>query len=176
MAKKVTAKKRTSVKKTVSKKRSDFATAKEFQTWRNRSRAAKKVWRERKTTVLRTKIEQANAPIRGLKRKLKIPPIPEGLTVEELKWRLIEAETRLAMEILTRGFVDTYEIEMLRQNMAIAVMPSRLRHLGTVTDEMEKMLKRAARKGKRALRKQAKEYAEYFDVPLREVYTLFFSP
>lgn len=163
-------------KKKISKKRSDFATAKAYQTYKKRSAASKLAWKVRKQTQMMQRIDRANtAPIHGLKRP-KLPPVPAGLTPEELHWRMVEAEARLAMEILTRGFVDDMELSKLRKNMAIALEPSRLRHLGAVTDEMEKMLKRASRKGKRALRKQAKQYAEYFDVSLREVYTLFFSP
>ncbi len=158
-----------------SKKRSDFKSAAEYKRWRNRSIASKKVWRERKQSALRSKIEavDTSTPIRGL----------DGLTVKQLEAKLAESERRrmgveaqLAAEILTRGFVDSEDVEKLHKDMTIALMPSRLRHMGAVTDEMEKMLKKAHKKGERALRKQAKEYASFFAVPLREVYTLFFSP
>lgn len=173
-------------KKTVSKKRSDFTSAAEYRRWKNRSNASKKAWRERKSSALRVKIDEARQPrpIRGLKPSaIPTPIIPDGLTVKQLEKllqeserRRIAAEAQLAAEILTRDFVDSEELAKLRRNMAIALEPSRLRHLGVVTDEMERMLEKAGKKGKRALRKQAKEYAEYFDVPIREVYTLFFSP
>ncbi len=161
------------------KKRGDFKSAAEFKRWQNRSKASKKAWKTRKDSAIRVKIvEAAGAPIRGLKVE-----IPEGLTYKQLEAMLRESERRrlgveaqLAAEILTRDFVDSEDVERLHKDMTIALMPSRLRHMGAVTDEMEKMLKKARHKGERALRKQAKEYASFFNVPLREVYTLFFSP
>lgn len=154
------------------KKRSDFATQAEYRRWKQRSDAAKRGAK----TKLRKRIEDANGFRSPIIRGLQIEPIPDNLTMEQLRWRLLETQARLAMEVLTRGFVDSQDIERLHKDMTLALMPSRLRHMGALTDEMEKALKRAARKGKRALRKQAKEYAMYFDVPLREVYTLFMSP
>jgi hypothetical protein len=160
-------------KKAASKKRSDFASAAEYKRYKTRSNAQKKRWADIKAKELQAyKVTLVNMhpSIRGLMTQL------EPLSLEESERVILALKAQLAAEQLTRGFVDSNEIEKLHKDMTIALMPSRLRHLGSVTDEMEKMLKRAHRKGERALRKQAKEYAAYFDVPLREVYTLFFSP
>jgi hypothetical protein len=160
------------VAKKVTLKRSDFETAADYRRWHVRSMASRKSWKERKMRDLRLQAEKLNPRI-GTSRKTKAELIA---IIEKQRLALVERDAKAAMELLTQGWVDSEDIERLRKNMAIAVMPSRLRHLGTVTDEMEKMLKRASKKGERALRKLAKQYAAYFDVPLREVYTLFFSP
>ena len=156
-------------KKKSSKKRSDFATKAQYDRYKKRSAAARKGWK----TKIRNRIEATH---QFRPSNPRITDIPENLTVEELRWRLLEAQSLLAMEVLTRGFVDALEVEKLHKNMTIAVMPSRLRHMGALTDVMEKELKKANRKGEVALKKKAREYAEWFDVPLREVYTLFISP
>lgn len=59
---------------------------------------------------------------------------------------------------------------------AIALQPSRLRHLGRETDKLLTMLRKAARQGEDALDLVATEIAEAYDVPIREVYTLWYSP
>jgi hypothetical protein len=166
-----------SKKKKTSKKRSDFATLAEYRKWKKRSDASKAGWRGRTKEGIRERLTNAESvPIRGLgKPKVKYTNT-KGMTLEQLEHRLAVVEATLAMEVHTRGWVHSQEAEDLHKDMTIALMPSRLRHLGPLTDAMERMLKKAFKKGKRALRKQAREYAEFFDVPLREVYTLFFSP
>ncbi len=163
-------------KKKTSKKRSDFATLAQFKKWKKRSDASKAGWAGRTKEGIKARIAGAEAPIRGLGKPKVKHSDTKGLSLEQLEQRLANVEATLAMEIHTRGWVDSNEIEKLHKDMTVALMPSRLRHLGPLTDAMERMLKKAFKKGKRALRKQAREYAEFFDVPLREVYTLFFSP
>jgi len=161
-------------KKRPTKKRSDFASKAAYDRYKKRSAAAKKAHKAKVERIAAAKrYVQTNvpkAPIRGLEESDKHFIKRQEQHFQALM-NYIEAER------VTQDFVDYHDIAMLRKdNFAIAMQPSRLRHLGAVTDEMEKMLERAAQKGKRALRKQAKEYAEFFNVPLREVYTLFFSP
>lgn len=164
-------------KKKASKKRSDFGTLAEYQKWKKRSDASKAGWRERTKEGIKKRLANAESgPIHGLGKPKVKHTDTKGMSLDELEQRLKVVEATLAMEIATRGWVDSNEIEKLHQDMTIALMPSRLRHLGPLTDAMLRMLKKASKKGKRALRKQAREYAEFFDVPLREVYTLFFSP
>lgn len=163
-----------SKKKRPSKKRSDFPNKVKWEQYKKRSAAAKrahKVARERAEAARRyVEVNVPKAPIRREKETDK-QFIKRQHEHHAAVLRYIEGER------ITQDFVYDHDISMLRKdNFAIAMQPSRLRHLGVVTDEMEKMLQRAAKKGVRALRKQAREYAEFFDVPLREVYTLFFSP
>lgn len=166
-----------SKKKKASKKRSDFASAEAYRQWKKRSDASKAGWRDRTKAGIKERLANAeSSPIHGLGKPKVKHTDTKGMSLEELEYRLKVVEATLAMEIHTRGWVDSNEIENLHKDMTIALMPSRLRHLGPLTDAMERMLKKAFKKGKRALRKQAREYAEFFDVPLREVYTLFFSP
>ncbi len=160
-------------KKRPFKKRKDFATAKAYQKYKkravaDRARRADRVAR----AIYADKVMLANMlpSTRKLMKRL------DSLTPDEFAEVSSELQRQLRFAQMTMGWVDDLEISKLRKNMSIAIEPSRLRHLGTVTDEMEKLLNRAARKGDRALRKKAKEFAEYFDVPVREVYTLFFSP
>jgi hypothetical protein len=174
-----------SKKRKTSKKRSDFPTLKAYKAWKKRSDASKEGWRGRTKKAIAKQINAGEAglanmaSIRGLDgRPLAIPKRvkTKGLSLAQLEEKLREVETLLVGEILTRGWVDSQDVENLHKDMTVALMPSRLRHLGPLTEAMQRMLNKAFKKGKRALRKQAREYAEFFDVPLREVYTLFFSP
>ncbi len=133
------------------------------------------------------KLRQLEKMRRDIARKVVrdfVPLDTSKMTVKELQDHIaymtsLEHVTRAELygEILTRGFVHSSEPEMLRKdNLAIAMQPSRLRHMGEVTEYMLKQMQKAAKKGVRALRKQVNEYAAYFEVPLREVYTLFYSP
>ncbi len=164
----------TSRKKRPSKKRSDFASKKAFDEYKKKSAAAKKRYQKKKERIAAAKqyieVNVPKPPIRGLEESDKAFIKRQKAHFAALM-RYIEAER------ITADFVHDHDIVMLRKdNFAIAVEPSRLRHLGAVSDEMEKMLQRAAKRGERALKRQAQEYAEFFDVPVREVYTLFFSP
>lgn len=158
--------------KKTSKKRQDFTTTKQYKEYLKRSRASKEVWKKRKGSEKRVKayiLANTPLPIRGLVKKPKKSKGDYKVLAEFYK-SLSEAEAA------TRGFVDDKDVAFLHKDMSIALMPSRLRHMGIVTEAMEKQLKLAGNKGERALKKQVKEYANYFGVSLREVYTLFFSP
>ena len=65
-----------------------------------------------------------------------------------------------------------------RQNArgAIALESSRLRHMGDISKQAMSMMKRAARKGEDALDEVIAGIAQYLDIPIREVYTFWFSP
>ena len=72
-------------------------------------------------------------------------------------------------------WVEAVSPEWRHDNGTIALQPSRLRHLPE-TPALLKILETADKKGVRALEKQAKELARLYEVSLKEVYTLFFSP
>lgn len=163
-----------SKKKPASRKRSEFSSKKAWEAYKKRSASAKDAHRR--------KVQRVAAAKRYVEINVPKPPVRAS---KETDKQFIKRQNEyfqslmqyIAAERETQGFVDYHDLTMLRRdNFAIAMQPSRLRHLGDVTDEMLAMLKRAEVKGERALRKQAREYAHFFEVPLREVYTLFFSP
>ena len=123
-------------KKRPMKKRSDFATAKAYQTYKKRSASRKKARTAKSAAILHAQkvlLVNLEPSIRGLMARL------DNLTLDESKRVILALQAQNAAEQLTAGFVDDYEIARLRKNMAIALEPSRLRHMGSVTDEMEKM-------------------------------------
>lgn len=94
---------------------------------------------------------------------------------ERLRRELAYAETeRIALEE-TRHFVHTRKPEYLREDWTLAVLPSRLRHRAE-TEEIRKELKKAHRRGKEPFEESIRKIAEFYDVDVREVYTLWESP
>lgn len=59
---------------------------------------------------------------------------------------------------------------------AIAVSYSRARHLGKATDEALKMMRAANKKGARELDRAVQRISQALDLPIKEIYTLWFSP
>lgn len=59
---------------------------------------------------------------------------------------------------------------------AIAVSYSRARHLGKATDEALKMMRAANKKGARELDRVVQRISQALDLPIKEIYTLWFSP
>jgi hypothetical protein len=159
-------------KKRPAKKRADFATAAEYKRYKKRSDTQKKAWKEKVERKLAAQrylaVNLPKMPIRGLAET-------DGQFLKRYQDYNQSVLNYIEGERETQDFVDALDVHMLRKNFAIAIEPSRLRHLNE-SEEMEEMLKRAAKKGERALRKQCKAFAEWFAVPIREVYTLFFSP
>jgi len=88
-----------------------------------------------------------------------------------------ERELRHQEEIsrLTADFVPMYDMDRIRADGTIAVESCRLRHLSE-TDELRAALQRADDRGEDSLRDMAETIAELYNVPIREVYTLHFSP
>ena len=161
-------------KKKPRRKRSEFKTKKAWEAYKKRSASATKAHKDKVARIAAAKryveVNVPKPPIRGLKETDK-------QFIKRQNEHFQALMNYIAAERETQDFVDYHDLTMLRRdNFAIAMQPSRLRHLGVVTDEMLAMLRRAEQKGQRALRKQAREYAHFFEVPLREVYTLFFSP
>jgi hypothetical protein len=168
---------------------------------RERSRRAKKGWEtRRKNTELDRQVRKnKNArnvlaavakPVKGKKRKPPKTPAPakkpkktpkltnreKDAEIERLKSENAALETKLSQMIDTSTWVPAVEIEYLRRDGSIALHSSGARHLGELTDEILKDLKRARKAGEYALRFAATQWSDRLDLPLREIYTLFYSP
>jgi len=59
---------------------------------------------------------------------------------------------------------------------AIAVTYSRARHLGKATDEALRMIRKANKQGAKELDRVVKKISLALNLPVREIYTLWFSP
>lgn len=167
--------------------------------WLRRSKASRKGWQKRKKRELPKKISREqklsdNAKVIRGKSNPRIENEFAGKTVKQLQKMYHEAkrdrefaEEKLRVEIMTKDWVPTHEKSMLRENYSIALEPSRLRH-NVDTEELKQKLNDASggnfgvqamdltRGQRRRLRRTAEEIAENYDVSVREVYTLFYSP
>jgi len=185
------------------KKWSSPKTVERTEEFLKRSAASRKGWIKRHKRELPKKIKRerklvenaklANPRIgRILSDKSKITK--EKLTVKQLKRELEQviagrerAEEKLRQEMMTKGWVPTSETRYLRENYTIALEPSRLRH-NVDTMNLKKQLEDASggnfgvaamdlsKRNRRNLRAAAEKIAENYEVDIREVYTLFYSP
>lgn len=154
--------------------------------FKRRSIAAKKGWITRKKRELPKKIRATENIVNNARKVKGKKPNPrietKGKSVKQLEKMLAKeraareaAEQRLEEEIATVGFVDTRSPEYLHRDFSIAAHPCRLRHLTEAPDLLETMRK-ARKKGEVHLGRIAHDIAEWYDVPIKEVYTLFWSP
>ncbi len=173
---------------------------------KNEAKAAlvKQIRRERRladnTRKVRAKSEpkKSNAGI-GPRRRKRVsevldnflsPPRLEtkGKTKRELAAMLAESERRreyleedMRVRIETEDFVDVLGPQWLHEDFSIAVQDSRVRHTPFAAEAL-KLMRGAVRKGKTAREKEiglknaAYWLADYLDVPLREIFTLYYSP
>jgi hypothetical protein len=164
-----------------SKKRKKKSVSKE-QEFKKRSIAARKGWRKRKLKELPAKIRReqkllANAAvITGKKSNPRIET--RGKTVKQLEKLLKASEKKrkkLEQQLATSEYVDSRPLSLLKRDMTIAVEPSALRHLDE-RDTLLKVLKNSKKAGQIIFDKKAAEIAELYDIPIREVYTLYWSP
>lgn len=154
--------------------------------FKRRSKAAKKGWETRKRRILPKKIRKEETLVNNAKKVKGKKPNPrietKGKTAKQLEKMLIkerkareEAERRLNEEVATVGFVDARNPEFLHRDMTLAVHPCRLRHRPEAPD-LRKALKDARKKGLIHLGQLAHDIADFYDLPIREVYTLYWSP
>lgn len=173
----------------------------EREEFERRSAAAKKGWRKRKTREKReglkqsirnttTKLENVGAPVPKPKapktpkapKAETAPKRPKKPTIKELQEqnaalveKLKELEKKTTIADLTKGWVPAAELEWRHRNGTVAINPTFLRHLKE-TDKLLEALEDARDHGKRRLRDTATQIADHYDIPLREVYTLLYSP
>lgn len=170
--------KKTAKKVAASKKASEAAI------FAKRSKAAKKGWRKRRKagTSQKKAIANVNKKLRKSKKELSpelrklIPTKKEidALSLEDMKKLVVKQAKRLAGVIDTDDWVDAMPEEYLNRDRTVALMPSRARHMGVDTDIMYDALNDAY--GTELFDGLAYEFAEEFDLPVQEIYTLFFSP
>ena len=167
--------------------------------WLRRSKAAKKGWVTRKKRILPKKIARAKKLIINAQIALGKKPNPRiGNTkkksvrqLEEMNQaaeeKIVELQRIISDNALTEGWVFAEDARMLREDFTIALEPCRLRHIGE-TEKLKRILNQASggnfgvaamdllKFDRRRLAIAAQKMAEYYDIPLREVYTLFYSP
>ena len=173
--------------------------------WLRRSKAAKKGWQTRKKRTLPKKIARAKKLIANgrvvLGKKPLNPRIQKRRTVKQLEEILEKAEEtikkqgetihehelNIARHMMLSGWVHAAENNMLREDYTVALEPSRLRHL-PITDKLKRRLDKAsggnfgvaamdlAKADRRRLYLVASQMSEMYNVSIREVYTLFYSP
>ncbi len=114
--------------------------------------------------------------------------VTAGKTVKQLREMLEESERKrkylegeMQAQIETQDFVDIRGPEWLREDFSIAMQDSRLRHNIFGKEALNVMREAVAeaktpRQKEQALKDAADYLADYLDVPLREIYTLYYSP
>ncbi len=166
------------------KKTKSAAKPKQSKTWLRRSKASKKGWEKRKEKAIPAKIKRAETLIDNAKRAKGKTPKPRkpnprigtsDKTVAQLKKRLAAAEKKLDELKPFEGWVDAKAPEWLHSDGSIAVKPSRLRHLKE-TNALRRLLKQAGKKSVNHLYELAVDMSEFYDLPLQEIYTLYWSP
>lgn len=146
-----------------------------------RSRASKKGWAKKKVAKklsdTQKKLKNAQKGIPKKKRK-PIPRLPakKKRTVEELEQLLRMKEQEIEVLQMTQDWVHAMPDAYIKRDGTIALQPSRLRHLPLeVYEEVLRDLRKWRKKGDIEFGRRCQFYADYFDVPLREVYTLYHS-
>jgi len=149
-----------------------------------RSKAAKKGWvtRRAKQTLKKSASNQKkkiqNAQLGVSKRKRRVIPALDlsWKSREELEEIVRKQRIEIERYELTKDWVDAMPPEYLHHDGTIAVQPSRARHLGAVTTEARRILRSAWKKGENAFHRAAVVIAEQLELPVREIYTLHYSP
>lgn len=105
----------------------------------------------------------------------------EARQLVELKAEVTRRETALKLDIERsdrfKGFVRSEPLEQLHKDGTLAAFPTFLRHLGTLTDRFQKRLERAfGTGGFSKLQRVAMNINQETSTPIREVYTLYYSP
>jgi hypothetical protein len=153
-------------------------------------------WNTRRRNLIarEQKLIETAAKVLDKKPRKRKKPNP-GITPEKLKEMLLEeraarerAEARIAeiyrrealmvdVAELTRDWVPTRigHPEMLKSDMTLALHPSRLRHVEETLLLQEK-LKEAKEKGEYEFIDMCDSMAAFYDIPIQEVYTLYWSP
>lgn len=104
----------------------------------------------------------------------------EAKQLEALKQEIIRRETLLekeiALDIQYAGFVKAEPLEQLHRDGTLAMFPSILRHLGSVTDNLFGRLEKAFETGGYSkLQRVATTISRQTSTPIKEVYTLYYS-
>lgn len=154
--------------------------------WKKRSRASKKGWEtRRKKQLFKKEISKQTTLIRnakkGVKKKKVISALPKiqkkkKANVEELESIIDLQRQQIEILTLTKDWVHAMPPEFLHKNGTIALYPSRARHYGKLTDEMMRILRKANKKGNSEFNRAVSFLAGHFNLPMREIYTLWYSP
>jgi len=158
--------------------------------WKKRSRASKKGWiTRRKKQSIKREISKQSTLVRNAKRGVKskkviseLPKIPrkkrskKKQTIDELEAIIDLQRQQIEILKLTKGWVHAMPPEYLHKDGTIALQPSRARHFGKLTNEALKMMRKAHKKGDSEFNQIVSFLAGHFNLPMREIYTLWYSP
>lgn len=122
----------------------------------------------KKVSKKKTKKEKKQKPAKKIKELNEI--------IKEKNKELNEMNRQLELIKSTRNWVNAMPVEYLKADESIALEPTMLRHMGKVTNMMMKTLKKNFKLGNAQFDRAVNEIANVMNVPLREVYTLWFSP
>ena len=161
-----------------------------------RSERAKRGWitrRQNKADALKISnaarlVRNALKGVKGKKNKKKViaelPKLPKkkklkkrGVkrTVEELEALLDLRDKQLEVLQLTKDWEHAMPPEYLHPDGTIALYPCRARHWGPIADEMKRMMRKAKKKSETEFDRTVAFLAGFYNMPMREVYTLWFS-
>lgn len=155
---------------------------------------AKKGWITRRKQPFEVAIENAvskdpkkTMAILGLKPRKPKPNKIEPEWVQRLEGYSRDQLLEIAKaNIITSGWVTWHDPAYLHSGVAggnqrynsgtIALQPSRARHMGKLTKWALKKMKQAKKRGEGWFNRAVDDIAETLDLPVREIYTLWYSP
>ena len=156
-----------------------MATKKKTAEKKKKSAAAKRGWatRRKKSKLIAT-IKKTTKIIRvvkkGAKKKPKTRFPTKNKTIDELQDIIKRQQQTIELLKESKGWVHAMPTEFLHKDGTIALEPSRLRHLGKHTTAIRQFLTKEDKRGN--LASAVNTVAGAYHVPIREVYTLWYSP
>ena len=144
-----------------------------------RSNAAKRGWQTRRVNALieakaalaRREKRAARKPKKAVIKKARKSAKPKGAVEKALRREIAELKKTIAEK-----WVKSEDDNMLHADGAIAIYPCRMRHNEFGRQVRKILLEAERKKGVRHMREQMQFYAENYNIPIQEFYTLIMSP
>ena len=154
--------------------------SKKSKEFKKRSKAARRGWETRRKNALiaeahkkQKQLKNAQLGVSKSKRQVITELDVSDATKEELLEIIESQKEQLEVLTLTKNWVNAMPDEYIRLDGTVALEPSHARHVDNV-DVYWQLLDDANTKGD--LDHMANFLAGELDLPIREIYTLYFSP
>lgn len=156
------------------------------------TRRAKRGWVTRRKNQISRNTTLLRNVSRNIPEEKRLKVKPKRITKKQLSAQLKQAKELLAqqeeeiarakeilrIDALTASWVDAVEPEFLHANGTLALYPSRAREqfLGIVSQQIWDQLHEAIQIGDFEFDRRCYEVADVLNLPVREIYTLYYSP
>lgn len=155
-------------KVSASKKRQPRKGTHAYKEWLKRSKANKKGWVTRRN----------NARIREQEKREQLEKELQG-GIPDLSGQfntIVRFQKDFPEEAKKEGWVNAADLPMTRRDGTIAVERSIARHFGKWTEYILEKMREAHEEGPERFDEMVADLAHDFNIPVRELYTLWFSP